>query len=592
MQKFVSIKAFTGIMLMVLLFSFFFSNTVFAVAGVPTLLHHQGRLLNSSGSLLGGSSGTNYCFKFSLYDNATPPGGTKLWPSGAPTKMTVNVKNGILNVDIGDTSVGGEGNALDFDFNSTDEVYLNIQVADSSGGSCAGVADGSYENLSPRSRVVSAGYAINSKTVGGFTPSQTPTGSQIPVLSLGNLTFGDAATISTAAGTGLTLDSGTTGALNIGTGSNAKMITIGNTTTTTSVVLTKGGTGNITLTGFNCSTLLNGGALTTDASGNIICSGDDATGGGSTLQSIYDTASGNTILTTTARNVAFTLGEVVTPTSFTIENQDTAGVSAQRIFNSIASLTLTNGLLVEQTGAGTMTNAIQVLGTAGAITNGLLIADGAGTITNGIQLTGTFTTTLLDTPSLDITAAGNITGAGTIGSGAITSTGIVSGTQLTSTITTGTAPFVVASTTPVANLSIGGNAATVTNATLTTALTVNTGTLTLTANVANTSVLTIGAGASSVSGSNTGDQTSVTGNAGTVTFADAAGDTTTFVALGTAATGSLAPATDAGLTYDATANALTATTFIGALTGNASGSAATVTGAAQTAITSLGTLTG
>jgi hypothetical protein len=44
----------------------------------------------------------------------------------------------------------------------------------------------------------------------------------------------------------------------------------------------------------------------------------------------------------------------------------------------------------------------------------------------------------------------------------------VSATQVTSTITTGTAPFVVTSTTPVANLSIGGNAATVTtNANLT-----------------------------------------------------------------------------------------------------------------------------
>ena len=49
-------------------------------------------------------------------------------------------------------------------------------------------------------------------------------------------------------------------------------------------------------------------------------------------------------------------------------------------------------------------------------------------------------------------------------------------------------------------------ASTVTNATFTTALTVNTGTLTLTADVANNSVLTIGAGASSISGANTGDQ--------------------------------------------------------------------------------------
>lgn len=55
--------------------------------------------------------------------------------------------------------------------------------------------------------------------------------------------------------------------------------------------------------------------------------------------------------------------------------------------------------------------------------------------------------------------------------------------------------------------SVTGNAGTVTNATLTTALTVNTGTVTLVGNVANTSVLTIGAGAVSVSGTNTGDQT-------------------------------------------------------------------------------------
>src|SRR6201996_5688651 len=36
--------------------------------------------------------------------------------------------------------------------------------------------------------------------------------------------------------------------------------------------------------------------------------------------------------------------------------------------------------------------------------------------------------------------------------------------QITSTISTGTAPFIVSSSTPVANLSIGGNAATATNA--------------------------------------------------------------------------------------------------------------------------------
>lgn len=62
---------------------------------------------------------------------------------------------------------------------------------------------------------------------------------------------------------------------------------------------------------------------------------------------------------------------------------------------------------------------------------------------------------------------------------------------------------------------------------------------------------------------------SITGNAATVTIADAAGDTTTFPMLATSATGSLQPTTSANLSFNATTGALTATSFVGALTGNA-----------------------
>ena len=80
---------------------------------------------------------------------------------------------------------------------------------------------------------------------------------------------------------------------------------------------------------------------------------------------------------------------------------------------------------------------------------------------------------LSPTATLDVvgTAAvsGNTTIGGTLGvTGILTSSAGISGTQLTSTVATGTAPLVVTSTTPVANLNIGGNAATVTtNANLT-----------------------------------------------------------------------------------------------------------------------------
>ena len=79
-----------------------------------------------------------------------------------------------------------------------------------------------------------------------------------------------------------------------------------------------------------------------------------------------------------------------------------------------------------------------------------------------------------------------------------------------------------------------------------------------------------------------------------ITVADTT-DTSCSGALFESATGDLAPKTDGGATYNAGTGTLTATAFAGALTGNvtgnASGTAATVTGAAQSAITSVGTLT-
>jgi len=80
----------------------------------------------------------------------------------------------------------------------------------------------------------------------------------------------------------------------------------------------------------------------------------------------------------------------------------------------------------------------------------------------------------------------------------------------------------------------------------------------------------------------------------TITVADTT-DATCFVGVFESVTGDLAPKTDAALLYNASTGSLQATVFTGPLTGNvtgdASGSAATVTGAAQSAITSVGTLT-
>src|SRR5438105_1137651 len=63
-----------------------------AAAGVPKIISYQGRLTDNTGALLGGA-GTNYDFKFSIWDNSDITLGTKLWPTtgGSPHTVTLNV---------------------------------------------------------------------------------------------------------------------------------------------------------------------------------------------------------------------------------------------------------------------------------------------------------------------------------------------------------------------------------------------------------------------------------------------------------------------------------------------------------------------
>jgi hypothetical protein len=142
-----------SILLLALLLSFGLVD--FAHAAVPTIIGYQGRLTNSSGDLLGGS-GTSYYFKFSIWNNATVGQGTKLWPTSDPTAFTTTVRQGVFNVNIGDTA-NGYPDALNYNF-SASSVYLQVEV--SSNGS-------TYETLSPRQLISSVAFAQVAGAVSG-----------------------------------------------------------------------------------------------------------------------------------------------------------------------------------------------------------------------------------------------------------------------------------------------------------------------------------------------------------------------------------------------------------------------------------------
>jgi hypothetical protein len=106
-------------------------------------------------------------------------------------------------------------------------------------------------------------------------------------------------------------------------------------------------------------------------------------------------------------------------------------------------------------------------------------------------------------------------------------------------------------------------------------------------------------GVSGASGSCTGNAATATEATNVTAVANNSTNETVYPVFVDGATGTQGIETDTGFTYNPSTGALSATTFNGGMvgnltgdvTGNCSGSAATVTGAAQSAITSVGTLT-
>lgn len=154
-----ALKFFVAIFIAIFVFTpiFHFSLLTFnyAHAGVPKILSFQGRLTDASGNLLG-SSGTNYYFKFAIFNSLT--GGTQLWPSTAiadSTAVTLKVTQGVFNALLGDTTAGFEAIGLDF---ATSNYFLEVRVSE---------LGSTFDTLTPRQRIVASGFAVNADTVHG-----------------------------------------------------------------------------------------------------------------------------------------------------------------------------------------------------------------------------------------------------------------------------------------------------------------------------------------------------------------------------------------------------------------------------------------
>ena len=154
------------------LFGLLFLCVSVYAAGTPSIFSYQGRLADSNGDLLGGS-GTTYYFKFSIWDNTTVGSGSRLWPSSVPSATTATVREGVFNVNIGDTD-NGYPDALDLDFNTDSDIYLQVEVSSD---------NNTFETLSPRQRIASAVFSQLTGTVSGTGQSSfgttTPFGSAV-----------------------------------------------------------------------------------------------------------------------------------------------------------------------------------------------------------------------------------------------------------------------------------------------------------------------------------------------------------------------------------------------------------------------------
>ena len=328
-----------------------------------------------------------------------------------------------------------------------------VRVADSSSVPASsitgtlGVANGGTgvtTSTGSGSVVLSTSPTLTSPNLG------TPTalvGTNITGTAAGLSIGGNAATVTTNANlTGPITSVGNTTSVASQTGTGSKFVMDTSPTLVTPILGVATGT-SLSVSGQLTSTVATGTAplvvTSTTPVANLSIGGNAATAtSATTATNATNTGITEDLLTAVA----------VYPTFVTANT----GNLPQKVTSTKLSFIPSTGILTATGFSGNGANLTNVMATSFSGT--LPVANGGTGVTTS---TGTGSVVLSTSPTLVTPVLGAATGTSLSVSG-----------QLTSTVATGTAPFVVTSTTPVANLSIGGNAATVTtNANLTGAIT-------------------------------------------------------------------------------------------------------------------------
>lgn len=422
-------SAFLTVFLMVGFFVFFQEKS-FAATGINKRINFQGKVVNNDGTNVTNGS---YTFVFTIYDASSA--GTNLWSES----KSVTVTDGIFQTDLGDTTTlpasidfNTDNIYLGINFNSDGEMTPRVrfdavpQAFNAQKVAGLTVTDTTGTLTIPNGKTISFADAFT--TSGAFPLTLTSSASTTATLPSGTITLADLATgqtltnktigstglvfsgaatdITTGTNEDLTIDANGTGKLVVAdanidlTGGTAITFNANNASNIT-VAYTNSGAGaaNLRVDGLvSCDT------IDTDASGNLTCGtdggagstawdaiGDPTVGAGiamaDTAQTLdWDmnnvTALGVDGLTVTIKNDSAT--DALTQRAFVVANTDDSASTGTtetiaQIVNRDANETVGTGLLVESTGAGTMTDAIKIAETAGTITNGITIGSGVGT---------------------------------------------------------------------------------------------------------------------------------------------------------------------------------------------------------------------